>query len=107
MKKLISFFYFAVFIVNILILQSCYKTEFPNEPIDPVDPIPNVRIPETTKILSGSDYTSYLVSISSDSSQFTFLSAMDSSYNPKVNDILFIPTTTGLLRKITNYIHYI
>lgn len=102
MKKLIPFFYFTVFIIIILILQGCYKTEFPNEPIDPVDPIPNVRIPETTKILSGSDYSNYLVSISSDSTQFTFQSAILSSCSLKVNDILYIPTTTGLLRKITN-----
>jgi len=73
-----------------------------NNPVDPGNQDPTVKIPESTKIISETDYNSYFVSISNDSTVFTFSSALTTDYNPKVNDVLYIPTTTGLLRKITN-----
>lgn len=94
MKKI-----FQITLCIVLVFIGC-KEE--NNPVDPGNQDPTVKIPESTKIISSSHYSDYFVSISSDSTQFTFSSGITTNYNPKVNDVLYIPTSTGLLRKITS-----
>ena len=98
MKKILSFLSFIFFISLIIFFQSCSEE---NNPVE----APNgneVIIPETTKSVDSTDYSSNLVNISNDSLTFTFESGFDTIYNPAVNDILVIENGEGLLRKITD-----
>ena len=98
MKKLRSFLALITFISVVIFFQSCGEEENPVEP-------PNgnqVKIPETTKSVDSTDYSSNLISISYDSLTFTFQSGFTSEYKPAVNDVLVIPNGSGLLRKITD-----
>jgi len=98
MKKLRSFLTLITFISVVIFFQSCGEEENPVEP-------PNgnqVKIPETTKSVDSTDYSSNLISISYDSLTFTFQSGFTSEYKPAVNDVLVIPNGSGLLRKITD-----
>ena len=98
MKKILSFLSFIFFISLIIFFQSCSEEENPVEP-------PNgneVIIPETTKSIDSTDYSSNLVNISNDSLTFTFESGFNTKYNPAVSDILVIENGEGLLRKITD-----
>ncbi len=59
-------------------------------------------IPENTLVIDDSTYTSNLISISPDSTQFTFMSSMDSVVKFKVDDIFVSTDGEGMLRKVTN-----
>ena len=96
MKKVYSFLSLITFILIILIFQNCSEDKNPVEP-------PNgneVIIPETTKSVDSTDYSSNLVNISNDSLTFTFQSGFTTKYNPAVNDVMVISNGAGLLRKI-------
>lgn len=98
MKKIYSILVFIIFISITLFFQSCSDEE---NPVDPQDEN-LVIIPETTKSVDSTDYSSNLVNISPDSMTFTFQSGFTSEYKPEINDVLVIPNGSGLLRKITN-----
>jgi len=98
MKKIYSFISLLTFISFVIFFQSCSEEENPVEPPDGNV----VKIPETTKSVDSTDYSSNLVNISNDSLTFTFQSGFDTIYNPAVNDILVIENGAGLLRKITD-----
>lgn len=98
MKKIYSILVFIIFISITLFFQSCSDEE---NPVDPQDDN-LVIIPETTKSVDSTDYSSNLVNISPDSMTFTFQSGFTSEYKPAINDVLVIPNGSGLLRKITN-----
>lgn len=98
MKKLRSFLALITFISFVIFFQSCSEEENPVQPPD----VNEVIIPETTKSVDSTDYSSNLVNISNDSLTFTFQSGFDTIYNPAVNDILVIENGAGLLRKITD-----
>ena len=98
MKKIYSFISLLTFILFVIFFQSCSDEENPVEPPDGNV----VKIPETTKSVDSTDYSSNLVNISNDSLTFTFQSGFDTIYNPAVNDILVIENGAGLLRKITD-----
>jgi uncharacterized protein (TIGR02145 family) len=97
MKKLNSFFTVLTFISFVIFFQSCGEEENPVEPPDGNQ----VKIPETTKSVDSTDYSSNLVNISNDSLTFTFQSEFSNIYKPAINDILVIENGDGLLRKIT------
>jgi len=98
MKKTYSFLAVIVFTSFGLFFQSCSDEENPVE-------TPNeneVRIPETTKSIDSTDYSSNLINISEDSLTFTFQSDFTTKYKTSVNDVLVIANGSGLLRKITD-----
>jgi len=86
------------FISTIFFIQSCSED---NNPVEPSDEN-RVVIPETTKSVDSTDYSSNLINISNDSLTFTFQSGFATKYNPDVNDVFVIANGSGLLRKITN-----
>lgn len=93
--------YLVIFVLLLVTLQGCKSNEAPPTGPPPVNP-PTTKIPVTTKIISTNNFNNFLNSISNDSTQFTFKSNFQSTYNPKINDIIYLPTNTGLLRKITS-----
>jgi uncharacterized protein (TIGR02145 family) len=97
MKKIHSFLVLTTLISFGIFFQNCSE----DNPVDPPDEN-QVKIPETTKSVDSTDYSSNLVNISNDSLTFTFQSEFDTIYNPAVNDILVIENGEGLLRKITD-----
>ena len=98
MKKIHSFLALIILISFVIFFQSCSEEENPVEPPGGNE----VIIPETTKSVDSTDYSSNLINISNDSLTFTFQSGFDTIYNPAVNDVLVIANGSGLLRKITN-----
>lgn len=97
MKKFFTLILLITSVSIIILFQSCSEDN-PAEPSNGQE----VIIPVTTKSVDSTDYTSNLVSISSDSLTFTFQSGFTTKYNPAVNDVLVIEKGSGLLRKITN-----
>jgi len=97
MKKLRLFLALITVISFVIFFPNCSE----DNPVEPPDGN-EVKIPETTKSVDSTDYSSNLVSISYDSLTFTFQSGFSSKYNPAVNDVLVIENGAGLLRKITN-----
>jgi uncharacterized protein (TIGR02145 family) len=86
---------FNVSLISVLIFfQSC--SDNPTSPEEE-----EVLIPETTKQIDSTFYSSNLVNVSEDSLTFTFQSGFTSKYNPAVNDVLVIAEGEGLLRKVT------
>ena len=96
MKKILPFLLFITFISFVAFFQSCSKESAPTGPDEN-----EVIIPETTKPVDSTDYSSDLVSISDDSLTFTFESGFAAKYQPAVNDVFVIANGAGLLRKIT------
>ena len=97
MQKLRLFLALITVISFVIFFPNCSE----DNPVEPPDGN-EVKIPETTKSVDSTDYSSNLVNISSDSLTFTFQSGFDTIYNPAVNDILVIENGAGLLRKITD-----
>lgn len=97
MQKLRLFLALITVISFVIFFPNCSE----DNPVEPPDGN-QVKIPETTKSVDSTDYSSNLVNISSDSLTFTFQSGFDTIYNPAVNDILVIENGAGLLRKITD-----
>ncbi len=100
MQKIFSPRLTFIFILFLVLIQSCKE----DNPVQPADEV--VLIPETTKSVDSTDYSSNLVNVSEDSLTFTFQSGFTEKYNPAVNDVLVIPNGSGLLRKITNIDSY-
>jgi|GEM_PF-2917436 len=98
MKKIYLILTLLTFISFTILFQSCSDEKNPVEPQDENV----VIIPETTKSVDSTDYSSNLINISNDSLTFTFQSGFSSKYNPAVNDVLVITNGEGLLRKITD-----
>lgn len=98
MKKLLMLAIFVLSFGVIILIQSCNE----KSPSEPEPTPPEVIIPNTTKTIDSTDYNADLVSISNDTSIFTFQSDFRSKYDPAVNDILVITKSPGMLRKITN-----
>jgi len=97
MKKLRLFLALIAVFSFVIFFPNCSE----DNPVDPPDGN-QIKIPETTKSVDSTDYSSNLVSISYDSLTFTFESGFASAYKPAVNDVLVIPNGSGLLRKITD-----
>ena len=96
MKKL-----FLLLFIGLFITYNGCKEDKPTEP-EP-DPTPSdVIISKTTKVIDSTDYNADLISISNDSSKFTFKNNFNSKYNPSIDNILVITNGNGLLRKITD-----
>jgi len=91
MKKIYSILTLATFISFTILFQSCSDEKNPVEPTDE----DLVKIPETTKSVDSTDYSSNLINISNDSLTFTFQSGFTTKYNPAVNDILVIANGEG------------
>lgn len=90
MKKPTQFFLFLF--ISFLLFCHCMK----DSTLEPTEQ-PETIIPGTTKIISANDWQNYLVSISADSTGFTFKSEINSTYNFKVNDII---VSEGFIKKI-------
>jgi uncharacterized protein (TIGR02145 family) len=89
MKKLILLILiFHLFLLN----NSCKKDK---------EADPEVKIPETTVILTEQETANNFLSLSSDSSVFTFKSSLSTQKTIEVNDIVVIPIGGGFLRKVT------
>lgn len=91
-------FYLLKIIIVALLFISCNKKD--SIPLIPEEE--TSKIPETTKILTENDIIQNFVSMSEDSTTFTFNSSVANNRNFKINDVLVIPKEEGLLRKITN-----
>ena len=87
-----------IIFLMLLFSNSCKKDDNPITP----EPESDVKIPSTTKNITSSDYSSYFVGFSSDSTQLTFKTEANSKYSFKVNDVVVISEGEGLLKKITN-----
>lgn len=96
MKKTPPLLFLATLILIFVFFQSCKEEENPVVP----DPEPDIIIPATTKVISQTDFNSLFIGFSSDSTQLIFNPTVNTTYNPKPNDIIYIPTETGLLRKV-------
>ena len=95
MKNLPALFLHITVVSVFIFFQSCS-----DNPAGPTEEV--VLIPETTKSVDSTDYSSNLVNVSEDSLRFTFQSGFTSKYDPAVNDVLVIANGSGLLRKITD-----
>lgn len=100
MQKKIMRILLAVVTITFLVFVNSCQDEDPTEPED--QPTGDVTIPATTKIMSEQEFDNSLVSISSDSTTFTFSSGTSSISGIAEDDIVFLPTEHGLLRKVTN-----
>lgn len=96
MKKLFPLPVLITLISLAAFFQSCSNDSSPTGPAGN-----ETIIPETTKNVDSTDFSSGLVSISDDSLTFTFESGFGTKYNPAVNDVLVIAKGAGMLRKIT------
>ncbi len=85
----------AFIIVSVI---SCSKNE-PN-PVEPGEK--EIIIPKTTKPLTVDEINNNLVSITDDSTTFTFKNTLNNKYKFKKDDIIIIPNREGLLRKVTS-----
>ena len=97
MKKIGSFTLLLFLISFLTFFQSCKKDENPTNPSEE-----STSIPATTKYFNQSDYNSYFLGFSSDSTQLYFNKNVDTKFNLKTNDMVVFSEGNGLLRKITN-----
>ena len=84
-------------ILVVLLSISCSKDK--QNPIEPKEQ--ETIIPKTTKPITMEEVNNNLISISDDSTTFTFKKELNNKLNFKKDDIIIIPNGKGLLRKVT------
>jgi hypothetical protein len=92
---LINNSYFLLFVLLSIIIFNCKD--------DVVTPSNNseVIIPATTKVVDSTDFANHFVSLSNDSTVYTFSKGSASIDNLMVNDVLVSKFRRGILRKVT------
>jgi len=93
--------FFILYSISFLLFITCQDRPHSN-PFDPgFQSSEDVVIPKTTKVIDNQDWDDHLVSISSDSTTFTFDADLKKQYSLENNDVLISSKGEGLLRKIT------